>query len=596
MNSHVKKFLAGLALGSVVVAFAISVTLASKHIAQLQSGTQLAQIIAIETSLLKKWQESGALRQTLAYDSEGPSVSLLQRMLSQDPIIYPEKKITGYYGDNTKNAVINFQKDYSLPVTGEVDEITLKKLNEIFLSSLCPEPEVVYPDLLMRKIQRTNKLPLDYVPAGLEEISKKVRTAGIACLRPDVTPHLVRMFADASRDGVELMVTSGYRKPEIQKYLYDFWIEIEGPGVAEEIAEPGVSEHQLGSTVDLTDASIGYAGVDYRFESSRGGAWLAEHAHTYGFILSYPEHKRNVTGFSYEPWHWRYVGADVASELKSRRLVYNEANFDKVAPPRVADSSKSLALSARAFISVYVDKTGKETILIEQNKDLELPIASMTKLTVALVASDEHAKNDTITISTKALSTKGQSGLYKAGDRLRFSDALRALLIASHNEVASSLANDAVFIEQMNAKASALGLKHTHFVNPTGLDPVAGSELINESTVYDMYLLARHAKERYGEVMEITTEKNFDLSSKDGRFISSLVSTNKLLSDSEIPFKILGAKTGETPRAKQNLVLITESPCGGMIISAVIASTDSFADMKKLLQYDNGSFNWACLR
>lgn len=323
-----KLLIAGaLGLGSVFVLLFISL---SGKIPTLSSNNRgkLAQIIAIETELLKKWQQNGSLKNNLAYNSEGSDVALLQRMLAEDSTAYPEKKITGYYGNLTAGAVKSFQKEYGLVETGIVGTATRNKLNGIFFSHLCPEPIAVYPDFLMRKVKVNSPLPPDYIPPLLEDISAKVKTVGITCLRSDVTPQAVRMFADAKRDGVELMITSGYRKPEIQKYLHDFWIQIEGNQAINEVAEPGLSEHQLGSAIDFTDSSINFAGVDDRFANSKGGKWLQANGYKYGFVMSFPEGKQNVTGFTYEPWHWRFVGVNAAATLRARGITYNESNFD----------------------------------------------------------------------------------------------------------------------------------------------------------------------------------------------------------------------------------------------------------------------------
>jgi D-alanyl-D-alanine carboxypeptidase len=289
------------------------------------SGSSVAQIIAVEVDVLKKWQEQGALRRTLAYDASGSDVRLLQRMLSQDVAVYPEKKVTGWYGNATRAAVERFQAAYNLPVTGAVDSATKDMLNSIFFSELCPKPYAVHPEYLLRKILPSDPLPLTYVPPELVDISKRVKTAGIACLRSDVALSLERMFIAAKKDGVDLMVTSGYRKPEIQQYLYLFWFGIYGESAVNEIAKPGASEHQLGSTVDLTDASIGFANVDPRFAGSAGGTWLVAHAREYGFILSYPKGKTAVTGYSYEPWHWRFVGTSTAATLWESGKTFNES-------------------------------------------------------------------------------------------------------------------------------------------------------------------------------------------------------------------------------------------------------------------------------
>ena len=301
-----------------------------------QGSSQLAQIIASETGVLRKWQQGGSLRHSLGYGSSGREVALLQGMLAQDPGIYPERKVTGRYGDLTARAVVRFQGEYGIPQTGIIDNTTQNMLNDIFLGLLCPKSPAIYPEYLMKKVSVESPLPPDYVPPSLLNIADMVRTSGVICLRADIAPHLVQMFADAERDGVLFMVNSGYRKPEIQKYLYDFWVQTEGDEATREIAKPGLSEHQLGSTVDLTDASIGFAGTDASFATSAGGLWLGQHAHEYGFIMSYPDAKQTVTGFKYEPWHWRFVGVAVATQLRASALTYNESNFDAGVSPLVA--------------------------------------------------------------------------------------------------------------------------------------------------------------------------------------------------------------------------------------------------------------------
>lgn len=561
------------------------------------NNSQLAQIIAIETELLKKWSQNGSLKNNLAYNSEGSDVVLLQRMLSQDSVAYPEKKITGYYGDLTLSAVKNFQREYGLTESGVVDTATRQKLNEIFFSHLCPEPVAIYPDFLMRKVRTNTPVPPDYVSPLLKDISTKVKTVGIACLRSDVLPYVVQMFADAKGDGVELMITSAYRKPEIQKYLYDFWIQVEGDEAINEIAEPGLSEHQLGTAIDLTDSSINFAGVDDRFADSKGGKWLQTNAYKYGFTMSFPKGKQNITGFTYEPWHWRFVGVDVATTLYGQNLTYNETNFDSNGFPFLKDNIRGLELTTNSFLSVFVASTGNEKVLIEKNKDRQLPIASITKLIVALIASERYKSDDVISISENSLKDKGLSGIYKTGDRLLFSDALRALLLASHNEIASAMAEQVgadEFRNVMNQRARAMGLSSTAFVNVTGLDPTIGSEQINHSTVFDTYKLARYVQENRPDLFSITTRKEFNLFDADGNFIATISNTDKLLGQQNIPFHILGSKTGETPRAKQNLVIVSDSPCGGKIFSIILGSQNSFEDMQKLLWYVHDSYEWSC--
>lgn len=265
--------------------------------------------------------------------------------------------------------------------------------------------------------------------------------------------------------------------------------------------------------------------------------------------------------------------------------------------PVIKQNAGAPSLSAESFISVSVTNDGFEKILFEKNKEKQLPIASITKLMTALVASEKYKLDDIITISEDSLKIDGLSGIYKPGDHFFFYNALRAMLIASHNEIAHTLALQTgipLFIDLMNKKAFELGLSNTIFANETGLDPEIGSNSINRSTVFDIYKLARHIKENNSDIFYITSQNELDLFGIDKNFIGTIRNTNKLLSDQEIPFHMIGGKTGETDLAKQNLTVVTEAPCGGKIYSVVLDSQNRFDDMKKLLLYINNSYDWSC--
>lgn len=324
---------------------------------------------------------------------------------------------------------------------------------------------------------------------------------------------------------------------------------------------------------------------------------MQANAYKYGFVMSYPEGKQNVSGFTYEPWHWRYVGVSVATALQGTGLTYNESSFDSDGFPSTKADIQGLTLSANAFLSVYVGGDGSEKVLIAKNDDKQLPLASITKLIVALVASDYYKNDDTICVSESSLAVKSVSGLYHAGDCFLFSDALRALLLGSHNEIASALAEKigtGQFVKAMNQKALVIGLLDTAFVNVTGLDPITGSDEINRSTVSDIYKLAKYIQTNRPDLFSITTRKDYNLFNSNGDFVATITNTNKLLGQQTIPFHILGGKTGETPRAKQNLIIVSDSPCGGKIFSIVLGSADNFTDMRNLLWYVNNSYQWSC--
>lgn len=120
--------------------------------------------------------------------------------------------------------------------------------------------------------------------------------------------------AAATEAGLDLRVRSAYRSFETQCYTFNYWVEENGYDHAVRYsARPGRSEHQLGTALDITAASVGWA-LSARLASTPEGAWLMVNAHRFGFALSYPEGQEAATGYGYEPWHWRYLGRDAAAE------------------------------------------------------------------------------------------------------------------------------------------------------------------------------------------------------------------------------------------------------------------------------------------
>lgn len=131
-----------------------------------------------------------------------------------------------------------------------------------------------------------------------------------------VLPYLTRLMDEAQRDGVDLSVISSYRSYENQTDLKSHYTVVYGAGTANQFsADQGYSEHQLGTTVDFTTESIN--GSLEGFEETDGYTWLKENAHTFGFTLSYPEDNGY---YIFEPWHWRYVGQDLATKLYKENL------------------------------------------------------------------------------------------------------------------------------------------------------------------------------------------------------------------------------------------------------------------------------------
>lgn len=127
----------------------------------------------------------------------------------------------------------------------------------------------------------------------------------------NIWPDLKKMFEDAKDDGINLLVISAYRSFYTQATLKQGYTVTYGAGTANQFsADQGYSEHQLGTTLDFTTRELGKAFTN--FESTEAYKWLQNNAYKYGFTLSYPKDNKF---YIFEPWHWRFVGKDLARDL-----------------------------------------------------------------------------------------------------------------------------------------------------------------------------------------------------------------------------------------------------------------------------------------
>lgn len=168
------------------------------------------------------------------------------------------------------------------------------------------------------------RLPSDYVPPDLVP----VRQAGLAdnrTLRSAVVVDLEQLLAEASRAGVRFELQSAYRSFEYQADVFQGWVLALGNEEAMRTsARPGHSEHQLGTALDLRSAGGPAPWTLADWALTREGEWLQENGWRYGFVMSYPAGKEDVTCYSYEPWHYRWFGREAASAIHSSGLTPRE--------------------------------------------------------------------------------------------------------------------------------------------------------------------------------------------------------------------------------------------------------------------------------
>lgn len=176
------------------------------------------------------------------------------------------------------------------------------------------------PNELLVLVNKNNKLDKNYVPNDLEEINVKYSNEG-KFLRKDAKEAFETLSSDASKLGYKVIAVSAYRNYEYQDKLFNYYTEKYGIEYALGCsAKPGHSEHQTGLAVDVMGSNNSYDD----FEFSDEFEWMRDNAYKYGFILRYPKGKENITGFKYEPWHYRYVGKEVAKIIYEKNIVLEE--------------------------------------------------------------------------------------------------------------------------------------------------------------------------------------------------------------------------------------------------------------------------------
>lgn len=167
-------------------------------------------------------------------------------------------------------------------------------------------------------------LPASYVPPNLVSLPPETVFSDNQQLRQEAAEALKAMLNDASKLGFDIRVRSAYRSYEEQDAAYRYWVSVLGEEQANrQSARPGHSEHQLGTTVDLTSASVNFQ-LSQAFGDTAEGRWLQENSFRYGFVLSYPVGKEHITGYIYEPWHFRYIGRDMARAQANSGLTLAE--------------------------------------------------------------------------------------------------------------------------------------------------------------------------------------------------------------------------------------------------------------------------------
>lgn len=223
--------------------------------------------------------------------------------------------------NNTRNYSVEYALNYAL-----YPNVKTNFYQEII--------EVNHPDNLLVLVNKNYRLPSNYVPNDLVYLNVPLYREDTSneanYLRKVAADALTSLFTAAKNEkGYELIARSGYRSYKTQVTLYNNYVTTNGQQYADSYsARAGHSEHQTGLTIDITSKSVN-EGLVQTFGQSREGAWVADNAHRFGFIIRYLQGRKSETGYEYEPWHLRYVGVEAATYIYENNLILEDYHLEK---------------------------------------------------------------------------------------------------------------------------------------------------------------------------------------------------------------------------------------------------------------------------
>lgn len=163
-------------------------------------------------------------------------------------------------------------------------------------------------------------MPANYIPNNLMDIDSTY-TNGTKKLVDVACKNFEKLASDASSIGYNIRAISAYRSYKYQEILYNKYKSQDGEILADTYsARPGYSEHQTGLVIDVDNGKIDFN----NFELTEEFKWMKSNAYKYGFILRYPKGKENITGYTYEAWHYRYVGLEIAKYIHDNDITFDE--------------------------------------------------------------------------------------------------------------------------------------------------------------------------------------------------------------------------------------------------------------------------------
>jgi len=273
----------------------------SADLKSVKSGSEsVTETIKMEQLLTKETMEEIRSNDFVASLPKKPNFSFVE---NYDKSL--DKRYITYFNKNKtlsgREVVLKVNMNLDYPFYGLIE----KTKNPFDLNVLC---------------NKSHQLPSDFTPKNLVSVPKvyTINDGTQYLLDAGALASYINMSEAAKKDGIYLKIVSAYRSKEKQTALYNKYSGKYGVTEADRFsARPRHSEHETGLALDIYQ-------TQQPFENTKEFAWLEKNAYLYGFIIRYPKGKEYLTGYMYEPWHYRYLGVEMTIDLQSSGLTYDE--------------------------------------------------------------------------------------------------------------------------------------------------------------------------------------------------------------------------------------------------------------------------------
>lgn len=249
--------------------------------------------------------------------SYGLSKSNTSPTIKEEPNFETKIKKLSFYKQENNSRYLTYSKENTKLSPKQVVTHVNIGLDKPFYTNVKKAPRQNKTTILVNKYFSLDE---SYVPKNLEPLDEAYSRKGMYLVK-EAKKAFEALSLDASLENLTIKAMSTYRSFSYQNNLYTTYVKKDGEDLANTYsAKPGHSEHQTGLALDVYNETTSYTD----FENTQEYTWMQKNAYKYGFILRYPKEKEKITGYSYESWHYRYVGFEIAEYIQKHNLTYDE--------------------------------------------------------------------------------------------------------------------------------------------------------------------------------------------------------------------------------------------------------------------------------